>query len=135
MQNERSGSCCGIGGWQERSFAAKLRSATGARGAAGRIGGEEFAVLLPLSDLAAARLFAEAVRTLYSAGGVDGLPAGTKVTASFGVAARSGEEALEPLMRRADEALYKAKKNGRDSVRLSYERPETLFVPEPSKAG
>lgn len=112
-------------------FAAKLRSATGARGAAGRIGGEEFAVLLPLTDLAAARLFAEAVRTLYSAGGVDGLPAGTKVTASFGVAARSGEEGLEPLMRRADEALYKAKKNGRDSVRLSYERPETTFVPEP----
>ncbi|MBZ9695980.1 GGDEF domain-containing protein [Mesorhizobium sp. B2-3-14] len=115
-------------------FAGKLRSATGARGAAGRIGGEEFAVLLPLTDLAAARLFAEAVRTLYSAGGVDGLPAGTKVTASFGVAARSGDETLEPLMRRADEALYKAKKNGRDSVRLSYERPETVFVPEPLRA-
>ncbi|MBZ9994699.1 sensor domain-containing diguanylate cyclase [Mesorhizobium sp. BH1-1-4] len=116
-------------------FAAKLRSATGTRGAAGRIGGEEFAVLLPLTDLAAARLFAEAVRTLYSAGGVDGLPAGTKVTASFGVAARSGDETLEPLMRRADEALYKAKKNGRDSVRLSYERSETVFGPEPLKAG
>ncbi|MBN9220681.1 MAG: GGDEF domain-containing protein [Mesorhizobium sp.] len=116
-------------------FAGKLRAATGARGAAGRIGGEEFAVLLPLTDLAAARLFAEAVRALYSAGSVDGLPAGTKVTASFGVAARSGEEALEPLMRRADDALYKAKKNGRDSVRLSYERPETMFVPEQLKAG
>jgi len=116
-------------------FAAKLRSAAGARGAAGRVGGEEFAVLLPLSDLAAARLFAEAVRTLYSAGQVDGLPPGTKVTASFGVAARSGDEALEPLMRRADEALYKAKKNGRDSVRLSYERPETMFVPEALRAG
>ncbi|MGT2464951.1 GGDEF domain-containing protein [Mesorhizobium atlanticum] len=47
-------------------FAAKLRSATGARGAAGRIGGEEFAVLLPLSDLASARLFAEAIRAFYS---------------------------------------------------------------------
>ncbi|MFD1982186.1 GGDEF domain-containing protein [Mesorhizobium newzealandense] len=116
-------------------FASKLRLAAGARGVAGRIGGEEFAVLLPLSDLAAARLFAEAVRTVYSAGHVDGLPAGTKVTASFGVAARSGDEALEPLMRRADDALYKAKKNGRDSVRLSYERPETVFVPEPLKAG
>lgn len=116
-------------------FAGKLRLAAGTRGVAGRIGGEEFAVLLPLSDLAAARLFAEAVRTVYSAGQVDGLPAGTKVTASFGVAARSGDEALEPLMRRADDALYKAKKNGRDSVRLSYERPETMFVPEPLKVG
>ncbi|PST17214.1 GGDEF domain-containing protein [Mesorhizobium plurifarium] len=109
-------------------FAAKLRSATGARGAAGRIGGEEFAVLLPLSDLASARLFAEAIRAFYSAGTIDGLPAGTRVTASFGVAARTGKEGLMPLMRRADEALYKAKKNGRDSVRLSYERPETSFA-------
>ncbi|QPC90126.1 GGDEF domain-containing protein [Mesorhizobium sp. INR15] len=116
-------------------FATKLRSACGVRGVAGRIGGEEFAALLPLSDLASARLLAEAVRTLYSAGSVDGLPPGTKVTASFGVAARTGDEGLEPLMRRADEALYKAKKNGRDSVRLSYERPEAMFVHEPSKTG
>ncbi|WP_027169066.1 diguanylate cyclase [Mesorhizobium sp. WSM3224] len=116
-------------------FAARLRSATGARGAAGRIGGEEFAVLLPLSDLASARLFAEAIRSFYSAGAIDGLPPGARVTASFGVAARSGTEGLAPLMRRADEALYKAKKNGRDSVRLSYERPETTFVAEPLAVG
>jgi len=38
-------------------------------------------------------------------------------------------------MRRADEALYKAKKNGRDSVRLSYERPEMVLVTEPLKTG
>jgi diguanylate cyclase (GGDEF)-like protein len=116
-------------------FAAKLRSATGARGAAGRIGGEEFAVLLPLSDLGAARVFAEAIRTFYSAGSIDGLPPGTRVTASFGVAARSGREGLTPLMRRADEALYKAKKNGRDGVRLSYERPEATFVAEQLAVG
>lgn len=116
-------------------FAAKLRSAAGARGVAGRIGGEEFAVLLPLSDLAAARLFAEAVRMLYSAGSVDGLPLGTRVTASFGVAARTNQEGLEPLMRCADEALYKAKRNGRDSVRLSYEQPEAVFVPASLKTG
>jgi len=116
-------------------FAAKLRSAAGERGVAGRIGGEEFAVLLPLTDLAAARLFAEAIRTLYSAGSVDGLPPGTKVTSSFGVAARTADEGLEPLMRRADEALYKAKRNGRDSVRLSYERPETIFVADSAKVG
>jgi diguanylate cyclase (GGDEF)-like protein len=116
-------------------FAAKLNFATGARGAAGRIGGEEFAVLLPLCDLASARLFAEAIRSLYSSGGVASLPPGIRVTASFGVAARTGDEGLEPLMRRADEALYKAKKNGRDSVRLSYERPETVFVPDSANLG
>lgn len=117
-------------------FAAKLRSAVGTSGVAGRIGGEEFAVLLPLSDLGAARLFAETIRMLYSAGSVDGLPRDTRVTASFGVAARTGEEeGLESLMRRADEALYKAKRNGRDSVHLSCERSETVFVLEPLKAG
>jgi diguanylate cyclase (GGDEF)-like protein len=116
-------------------FAAKLSFATGTRGAAGRIGGEEFAVLLPLCDLASARLFAEAIRSLYSSGGVASLPRGIRVTASFGVAARSGDEGLAPLMRRADDALYKAKKNGRDSVRLSYERPEMVFVPESAGVG
>lgn len=116
-------------------FAGKLRAAAGMRGAAGRIGGEEFAVLLPLADLASARLFAEAIRTVYSAGVIAGLPPGTKVTASFGVAARTGKEGLAPLMRRADEALYKAKRNGRDSVRLSYERPEAAFAAEPLRAG
>jgi diguanylate cyclase (GGDEF)-like protein len=108
-------------------FASKLRCAAGTRGVAGRIGGEEFAVLLPLTDLGAARLFAEAVRTLFSASDVDGALPGLKVTASFGVAARSGAEALAPLMCRADEALYKAKQNGRDSVRLSYQKPEASF--------
>jgi PleD family two-component response regulator len=79
-------------------------------------------VLLPLSDLGAARLFAEAVRSVFSTGAIDGLPFGTKVTASFGVAARTAAEPLAPLLRRADDALYKAKQSGRDSVRLAYER-------------
>ncbi len=109
-------------------FAARLRTAAGDNGIAGRIGGEEFAVLLPLADLAAARLFAEAVRTAFSSGAVDGLPAHARATATFGVAARSGSEDLAGLMRRADEALYRAKQNGRDSVRLSYQRPQTVFV-------
>jgi diguanylate cyclase (GGDEF)-like protein len=106
------------------AFACKLQSAAaGARGVAGRIGGEEFAVLLPWTDLAAARLLAEAVRVLFSTGNTDGFPSGLRVTASFGVAARTGDEHLGTLMQRADEALYKAKQNGRNSVRMSYERP------------
>jgi diguanylate cyclase (GGDEF)-like protein len=107
-------------------FAARLRTAAGARGVAGRLGGEEFAVLLPLADPAAARLFAEAVRAVFSAEPVNGLPSEVRVTASFGVAARSGDESLDDLMRRADEALYHAKRGGRDSVRVSYQRaPES----------
>lgn len=73
-----------------------------------------------------------------SIGSVDGRPRGARATASFGVAAP--HRRLEPLIPRADEALYKAKRNGRDSVRLShersaYERSKTVLVVEPLKAG
>jgi len=112
-------------------FATRLRTAGGARAIAGRLGGEEFAVLLPMADPAAARLFAEAVRTVFSAEAIEGLPREVRVTASFGIAARSGNENLAELTRRADEALYHAKRGGRDSLRVSYQRlPEN----QPSNA-
>lgn len=110
-------------------FARRLQAAAGNRALAARLGGEEFAILLPVADLAAARLCAEAIRTGFAAADVDGLPSGKRVTASFGIAARSSGESLEPLMRRADDALYKAKRSGRDSVRLSYERPASRSWP------
>ena len=98
---------------------------------AARIGGEEFAVILPGTNLAAARLFAEGVRASFSQDGIVGLSPGSRpVTASFGVAVLGAGEDLSDLMRRADDALYKAKKNGRNSVCLayqhSYERPHRI---------
>ena len=55
------------------------------------------------------------------------LPTGVRVTGSFGIASHSGSETLDELARRADEALYHAKRDGRDSVRVSYQRaPEPL---------
>jgi PleD family two-component response regulator len=63
---------------------------------------------------------------LFSTSRIDGL-GGARVTASFGIAARSGTEDLEPMIARADEALYQAKQSGRDSVRLSYQR--TAYIP------
>jgi diguanylate cyclase (GGDEF)-like protein len=117
------------------TFAHKLQAAaSGARGVAGRIGGEEFAVLLPWADLGAARLLAEAVRVLFSSGDMVGFPPGLRVTASFGVTGRTGNEHLAALMLRADEALYKAKQNGRNSVRMSYERPSEFQPTEISLA-
>jgi diguanylate cyclase (GGDEF)-like protein len=108
-------------------FAARLRMAAGTRAVAGRLGGEEFAILLPMADLAAARLFADAVRTVFSNTPIDGLPHEIRVTASFGIAARSGDESLAELTHRADEALYHVKRGGRDGVRVSYQHvPEDL---------
>jgi diguanylate cyclase (GGDEF)-like protein len=108
-------------------FASRLKMAVGTRAVAGRLGGEEFAVLLPMADLAAARLLADAVRAVFSNAPIEGLPPEIRVTASFGVAARSGDESLAELTRRADEALYHVKRGGRDGVRVSYQHaPELL---------
>jgi diguanylate cyclase (GGDEF)-like protein len=107
-------------------FAMRLRDAAGSRAVAARIGGEEFAILLPMADPAAARLFAEAVRTVFSGNAIEGLPPDVRVTGSFGISSHSGDESLDDMLRRADEALYHAKKSGRDGVRVSYQRlPET----------
>ena len=106
------------------AFARKIRAAARSGEIAGRIGGEEFAVFLTAADLAAARLFAEGIRASFSQSELPDVPSAVRVTASFGVATVSGDEGLAALFRRADEALYHAKKSGRDRVRLSYQRPE-----------
>ena len=111
-------------------FAERLRMAAGVGGIAGRIGGEEFAVLLAATDLGAARLFAEGVRASFSECTICGVPAAANITASFGVASLSGDEGLWALLRRADDALYQAKKGGRDRVRLSYQRAADVLPHE-----
>jgi diguanylate cyclase (GGDEF)-like protein len=99
------------------AFSDRLKRAAGARGVAGRLGGEEFALLLPGSGLAAATQVAEAVRAGFSGTPIEGLARPARATASFGVAALSGDETLTELFARADEALYRAKTSGRDGVR------------------
>ncbi|MBS3647882.1 GGDEF domain-containing protein [Pseudaminobacter sp. 19-2017] len=89
-----------------------------------RIGGEEFAVLLPNCDLAGARLFAESVRTGLSAVAPEAFADHqVPLTCSFGVAERVNGEDLNALIERADEALMQAKRAGRDRVRVTYLRP------------
>ncbi|PZV34254.1 GGDEF domain-containing protein [Mesorhizobium kowhaii] len=101
------------------TFAGFLREAAAGHHVSGRIGGEEFAIILPGTNLAAARLFAEGTRSAFSALPIDGLPADNRCTASFGVAELHPSEAFADLMRRADQALYQAKNAGRDCVRVS----------------
>ena len=71
-----------------------------------RYGGEEFALLLPDCGAADVRPVVDKVRA--------GAPAGT--TASAGAAVWDGVEEAEELIRRADEALYEAKRGGRDQT-------------------
>ncbi|MBB5203062.1 diguanylate cyclase (GGDEF)-like protein/PAS domain S-box-containing protein [Inhella inkyongensis] len=80
-----------------------------------RVGGEEFALLLPRTDAAAASVLAERVRcAVREAEGL--LPDGGRVTISLGVAVTQGEHKLEALYAAADAQLYRAKQSGRDRV-------------------
>ncbi|HWJ50796.1 MAG TPA: GGDEF domain-containing protein [Solirubrobacteraceae bacterium] len=76
-----------------------------------RFGGEEFLVMLPDSDSLDAEAFAGRVRTALAESDASGLPA---VRVSAGVHASSTIRDVETLLRRADTALYDAKRAGRD---------------------
>jgi diguanylate cyclase (GGDEF)-like protein len=87
---------------------------------AARLGGEEFAMLLPETDAAGATAFAERLRAALEAMRIPvptAPPGGVGMTMSVGVASCSaGDTALDAVLRRADEALYRAKRDGRNRV-------------------
>ncbi|HET6395695.1 MAG TPA: diguanylate cyclase [Pseudoxanthomonas sp.] len=81
-----------------------------------RMGGEEFLVLLPGVDADSALLRMETMRgRVAAAAAALGVP-GLRVTASIGLASLEGDEDATALLRRADEAMYRAKRAGRDRV-------------------
>jgi diguanylate cyclase (GGDEF)-like protein len=94
---------------------------------AARIGGEEFCLVLPRTDLDAAVAIADRLRRQLAAKAVGPLPVG-RVTASFGV--YSGDptrETLKSMLTAADRRLYSAKNGGRNAV-------HTVVSPSPKGA-
>lgn len=97
-----------------RAFGEFLRAAVRTSDLAGRIGGEEFAIMLPSSTRDEAYQFAERLRVDWSEVEFPYLPAGERVTVSIGVAeVRPGDD-LFRLLERADTRLYQAKATGRN---------------------
>ena len=82
----------------------------------GRMGGEEFAILIEGAGREAALAHAEAIRARIAALAFDAANQKAPVTCSFGVAERQADESIDRLLRRADTALYEAKSSGRDRV-------------------
>jgi diguanylate cyclase (GGDEF)-like protein len=98
-----------------RHFADMLRVESRQSDIVGRLGGEEFALLVPETSLAAAERIASriraACRTLLVAS-----PSGeVRCTCSIGISEIApDDDEIESVLRRADAALYEAKRSGRD---------------------
>ncbi len=80
----------------------------------GRIGGEEFAILLPNADLADAKLTAERIRSSIENNLVETEDSEFNITVSLGIA--TGDIDVETLLRSADKAMYHAKEAGRNQI-------------------
>jgi diguanylate cyclase (GGDEF)-like protein len=109
----------------------------------GRLGGEEFAAILPNMDIDAAVAAAERVRTAFAqaASEIDGHPVHGSLSAGITVTTDSGTN-LDSLLSIADEALYVAKANGRNRVEVASKHnwqpstpsEKTPLAPEPGGA-
>lgn len=100
------------------AFAQAVKSQLRASDAVGRLGGEEFGVLLPLTTLAegleAAARILHSVRALEL---TDDTGQAYRITTSLGVGAfRQSDRSLRDMLDRADQALYLAKRRGRDQI-------------------
>jgi diguanylate cyclase (GGDEF)-like protein len=101
-----------------RELAARVKDGIRKEELFARYGGEEFAVVLPETTREGAVHIAERIRGLVESQPFVYEGRGYALTVSVGVATTSGEEAMMPaeLLRRADERLYQAKRDGRNRV-------------------
>lgn len=111
----------GVGDTIIRAFAASLAASCRRADVVGRVGGEEFCILLPTAELRIAARVAEHARGIFELAGTDALASsverpGRGMTASFGIAEWQRGETYADLFARADAALYRAKNGGRNRV-------------------
>jgi diguanylate cyclase (GGDEF)-like protein/PAS domain S-box-containing protein len=111
-----------------RSFVQTARTVMRQSDVFGRIGGEEFAALLPHTALQSAQIIAERLLDQINGHAVE-LPHGQSVryTVSLGVAEAQGHTTVPELMAAADKALYAAKAQGRNRSMVAGQAPHNLM--------
>jgi two-component system cell cycle response regulator len=82
----------------------------------GRYGGEEFLIIMDNADLDTAMEIAERVRRRVGSSPIKTRSVETPVTVSLGIARLQPEDDIDSLIKRADQALYQAKREGRNRV-------------------
>lgn len=113
--NDRFGHATGDRVIQRFAELLSHKSPTGA--VLGRLGGEEFAILLPSCNLDMAQQVADDLRQAFKVSAPGLVQGDLRPTASFGFAVARGVEELGAVLDQADQALYRAKTEGRDCVR------------------
>ncbi|MDD0844114.1 GGDEF domain-containing protein [Pseudomonas sp. Gutcm_11s] len=98
-----------------RQFAALLRDNVRTSDKVGRLGGEEFLIILPEIDAAQAQAAAHTLQARIRQFDFDTV---LRKTASFGITQFRGDESPQHMLDRADRALYKAKAGGRDRIEV-----------------
>ena len=83
---------------------------------AGRLGGEEFALLLDGRDMAETAEIAETLRARIAALRIPVGAGALSLTCSFGISEWQAGDGIDPLLKRADMAMYEAKLAGRNCV-------------------
>jgi diguanylate cyclase (GGDEF)-like protein len=107
-----------------RAVSEACRDALPPDGVFARLGGEEFGALLPGAGPASARKTAETLRRVVSLAPIRWGGQAVRVTASLGVAAYAAAGCgVDALMLAADDALYAAKRNGKNRVEMAAECP------------
>jgi diguanylate cyclase (GGDEF)-like protein len=110
-----------------RAVAAVAKANVRSTDIVGRLGGEEFAILLPETPLSGAVHVADQVRRAIAALALDPWPGHDgKITASFGCASSAACGTVQEMLERCDSAVYKAKAAGRNRVALA--GPEGVSV-------
>lgn len=99
-----------------RAFALRCRADFRQNDIFARLGGEEFAALLVETDAGQAMTVAERIRATAAAMVIPTDAGDLTVTVSIGVAALCASDSVNDLLKRADDALYEAKKSGRNTV-------------------